>query len=136
LHRSNGQSVFEFLHVTDACSGFLAAAVASDRILIRQFSGGADNRSSILDLAARMSRLYDGVEREVAIAESADERPVVKFLDDSASRDELGFRTTVGLDDGLRETLAWYAAHGESVKPRFAEWATSVVPIGSDLATR
>jgi len=118
LKRSQGDGVFEFLHVDDAVSGLLAAAAhVSPDLETWHFSGGESSRVSVIDLARRMSRLYDGREREVRNNRSSPEKRVVKYLDCSATAAKLGWTPSWTLDQGLRGTLDWYCERINSLAP-------------------
>jgi nucleoside-diphosphate-sugar epimerase len=119
LRRSRGDSIYEFLYVADAVDGLLKAATsdAAATTPVWHFTGGPSSRTSVLDLAARLSQLYDGGRRDVVPCLSAPERSVVKYLDASATYELLGFEPSVEFDRGLSRTIDWYRSHIGSLKP-------------------
>jgi nucleoside-diphosphate-sugar epimerase len=135
LQRSDGESVFEFLNVTDAVEGLIRAAAHESReVDTWQFSGGERARYSIRELARTMSRLYDGREREVRVNTASPERRVVKYLDGTATSAALGWEPKRRPEDGIRETLDWYRRHLQELAPHpdeMAPGADRLDPLGN-----
>ena len=76
--------------------------------------GNATNTVTILDLAERIIRLSGSsskVVHEYSVMTDIDVR--VPSLGNA--RDKLGFEPTIRLDEGLLDTIRWYAAHPEVV---------------------
>jgi nucleoside-diphosphate-sugar epimerase len=122
LRRSDGESVFEFLHVDDAVTGLLhAAGRPAPAVDTWQFSGGAPNRLSVLEIAQLMSRLFDGRHRDVRVNQQSPERRVRKYLETAPTRKALAWEAKHNLDDGLRATLAWYQEHFRDLSPHAGE---------------
>jgi nucleoside-diphosphate-sugar epimerase len=103
---TDGAQRRDFLHVTDA--GRALAALADSSLT------GAVNIASgeglvLADLARRIASLTGGVEllRMGALPQRENEPPCL-VADVSRLRQELGWRPRIGLEDGLRDTVAWW----------------------------
>lgn len=115
---SDGTPTRTFCYVADAVSGYL-------KILLRGRPGEAYNigteapEIAIGDLASalvELGREYFGYEGRVIRRESADaaylqDNPVRRCPSIAKARAELGYQPGIGLTEGLRRSLAWYAHH-------------------------
>lgn len=105
----SGEATREFLYVTDAARGLVQAA--------RGYSSpepvnlGTGSEISIFALAQRVRELTRFSGNITWDMERPDGQPK-RVLDISRARDELGFEAKVPLNDGLRETIAWFEEHG------------------------
>ncbi|MDI3421620.1 SDR family NAD(P)-dependent oxidoreductase [Streptomyces luteolus] len=103
----------DFTYVTDTAAGFLALADC-DRALGHSVNLGTGQEISIGDLAEALIRA-SGRDAEV-VADPERLRPagseVQRLLsDNSRARDWAGWQPEVSLEDGLRRTSDWVAAH-------------------------
>jgi nucleoside-diphosphate-sugar epimerase len=118
LHRSDGQSIFEFLYVEDAVDALLTAASdAPESFGVFHFGPGPSARLRIQDLVGKLSVLYDGRVRTILTSEPAWERRVRKYLDISETEAALGWAAQWGLEDGLGRTLNWYRSNMARITP-------------------
>jgi UDP-glucuronate decarboxylase len=115
---SDGSPTRTFCYITDAIVGYL-------KILVRGRAGEAYNigterpEISIGDVADMLTRLgaeLFGYRGKVVRGVSADanylvDNPNRRCPDIAKARAELDFNPTVGLEDGLRRMLIWYAAN-------------------------
>jgi UDP-glucuronate decarboxylase len=60
------------------------------------------------DVAPTASLRFDGTPREPVFRGAPAAVPAVKVLDIGKARERLGWKPTLGLEEGLDETLAWY----------------------------
>jgi GDP-L-fucose synthase len=102
-----GQVSREFLHVDDAARGIVAATDAyedPDPVNL-----GAGREVKIADLVNLIANLtgYDGGIRWNT--EKPDGQPR-RMLDTTRARERFGWTARVDLEDGLRETIAWWEA--------------------------
>lgn len=111
--RSDGSPTRDYIYAADAASAYmtLAAQLDRDEVRGRAFNFGAGQPVSVKEL----------VERIIAISGRSDLRPRIlgksvpageidaQYLASDQAAGILGWRPRYSLDDGLRETLAWYA---------------------------
>ena len=118
LKRSRGDSIFEFLYVEDAVKAFIGAAERnSAEIETWHFSGGEEARTTIINLAERVSELFDGKKREVKFNVSSPERKVEKYLDVTDTVRLLDWKVDWHLETGLKTTIGWYANNINFISP-------------------
>jgi len=120
---SDGSATRTFCYVSDAITGYY-------KVLVRGHDGEAYNvgveepEVSMAELAERLAELgrahfaYSGAvvrrtseEREYLVDNPARRCPVIE-----KAREHLGYAPRVGLDDGLRRSLLWYAENRESAE--------------------
>jgi nucleoside-diphosphate-sugar epimerase len=123
----DGRQLRTFCHVEDMVRGFeLALAWTCQQPAGRAecFNLGGDQPISIRDLAGRVIdlALELGLLREPLAIEAGAFRYSQAFDDSwnripdvTRARERLGFRPLIGLEEGLRRTLAHHAGRGESV---------------------
>jgi len=110
----DGSQRRDLTYVDDAVDAFLLAA-ARDEANRRVFNVGADGHVSLLELAELVVRLA-GSGRYRTIPFPAERKSIDIgdfYADDSRLRATLGWSPTVRLEDGLKQTLAYYREHGE-----------------------
>lgn len=109
----------DYNYVDDAIDAYIRAAVAPDALGATLNICG-QTEISILDLAKLIARLMD---RELKIEQDDTRiRPlsseVDRLLGDSSLAQRLlGWRHSVGLEDGLKRTIAWYRENKSLVVP-------------------
>jgi nucleoside-diphosphate-sugar epimerase len=120
---SDGLATRTFCYVSDAITGYY-------KVLVRGHDGEAYNvgveepEVSMAELAERLAELgrtyfgYEGTvvrrtseEREYLVDNPERRRPVI-----TKARQHLGYTPRVGLDEGLRRSLVWYAENRESAE--------------------
>lgn len=113
----DGSPTREFLYVTDAARGLALAAERYDRAEPINLGSGAE--ISIRELALKIAHktAFGG---RIVWDPTRPNGQVRRVLDVRRAREQLGFDASVGLDDGLDETLRWFAAceKGASVSAR------------------
>lgn len=125
----SGQQVRDWLHVEDHARGLVAALERGALGRTYLFGGGAERTN--LEVVGAICDAVDGiapvgVPRRSLIAHVTD-RPGHDFryaIDASRSTTELGWSASRPFDDGLRETVAWYAAN--------QGWVAQVLRAGDD----
>lgn len=116
----NGENVRDWLHVDDHARGLLAAA-RRGRPGESYLFGGGNERSNraLLDLAlGLLGELAPGRDYRELITLVAD-RPGHDFryaVDTAKAERELGWRPVVPIEQGMRETVAWYLSNSEWVR--------------------
>ena len=110
---TDGTNVLEMLHVRDMIEAYLAVAANIERAEVRgqafNFGGGAPLQlSHVVREAARAWNEVSATDIEIEPEISGPKVDSVKYLDISKAREVLGWTPQISLQDGLRETAAWY----------------------------
>jgi GDP-L-fucose synthase len=101
----DGSPTREFIHVRDAARGIVLAADCYDGPL--PINIGTGGEIAIKALADKLSAVCRFEGRIVWDTTQPNGQPR-RQLDTSRARELLGFEAAISLDDGLRETVAWY----------------------------
>jgi GDP-L-fucose synthase len=101
----DGTPTREFLYVTDAVEGILAAAERYDSA--DPVNLGTGQMVSIAELAETVAR-HTGFTGRVEWDASLPGGQPRRQIDTSRARERFGFEAQVGLDEGLRKTVEWY----------------------------
>jgi len=116
--RSDGSPERDYLYVTDAIRAYMAlgmrAADADTRG--RAFNFGRGIPISALDLVERILAVANSSLRPRILGDARGEIER-QYLDSSLARNFLGWEPEVTLDDGLPETLDWYAEYLQAPRP-------------------
>lgn len=109
--RSDGTLVRDWFYVGDAVDGYLALAekVGESGIDGEAFHFGAERPLSVLELVGMILRLAGKPMLEPKVLGEAPHEIPKQHLDCSKARTRLGWKAARGIEDGLRETIAWYA---------------------------
>ena len=108
--RSDGSYVRDYFYVKDGAAAYLHLAECVARrpdLAGHAFNFSADNPLSVLDLVERILRLMDSPLRPHVLGEARHEIKH-QYLSSAKARELLGWSPRYGLDDALRETIAWY----------------------------
>ena len=100
-----GRPTREFLYVDDAAEAIVLATERYDQS--DPINVGSGSEISVRDLAQLITRLT-GFQGAIQWDESQPDGQPRRRLDISKAKDTFGFEATVGLEDGLRRTIAWY----------------------------
>jgi GDP-L-fucose synthase len=103
-----GSASREFLYVDDCADAIVAATERYDEP--EPINIGAHSEITIRDLTETIARLT-GFEGELAWDTSKPDGQPRRCLDTSRASDLLGFTASTSLEDGLRQTIAWYREH-------------------------
>jgi UDP-glucose 4-epimerase len=102
----DGTQTRDYVYVGDVARAFLLAGE----------SGRAGTYNVGTGIGSSVLELLDSLERSAGVSVERKSEPLRKgelrasALDSSRIRDELGWEPTVGLDEGLAQTFAWYRA--------------------------
>lgn len=107
--RSDGSFVRDYFYVEDAVEAYLLLA---ERMTELRLEGQAFNFSderplSALEMVRTVLRLM-GSDLEPEIRKEARNEIPAQYLSARKAREVLGWKTTFGLEEGLRRTIAWY----------------------------
>jgi CDP-glucose 4,6-dehydratase len=110
--RSDGRYVRDYLYVKDAARAYLL--VASHLAVDRKLAGAAFNVScetpvTVLELVGRITALMES-KLEPDIRDEATNEIREQYLSAERARNMLGWTPLYDLDEGLRQTIAWYRA--------------------------
>lgn len=112
--RSDGSPERDFLYVDDAVAAYLAIADALDDRVARgeAYNAGGGRPHSVREVVETLLRVADaGVEAEFR-GEGVPAGEIDRqWVDASKLRTATGWEPRIGLEEGLRRTLAWYRAH-------------------------
>jgi dTDP-glucose 4,6-dehydratase/UDP-glucuronate decarboxylase len=113
---SDGRATRTFCYATDAVAGYFQLLFSSHDA--EAFNIGADapeiSVRELTEMAARVARETLGIDVRITGARSDDadylvDNPNRRCPDLSKARAQLGYEPAVGLEEGLRRTLRWYA---------------------------
>jgi len=110
--RSDGAMLRDYLFVLDAVSAYLTLAQAMDdpALFGEAFNLGMDDPHSVLEVAQLVISLSDHPELE-PIVENRELREIHdQYLCSDKARRLLGWRPQHTLEQGLKQTIAWYQA--------------------------
>lgn len=103
-----GQASREFLYVTDAAAGLLAAAERVDDPTPINLGSGVE--TPIADLVQRIAAEI-GFDGEVVWDTTRPDGQPRRCLSTERSRSMLAWESQVALDEGIKQTVAWYQRH-------------------------
>ena len=102
-----GDQIRDWIHVEDHCRGILKALVEGKSGEVYNFGGG--NQITNMDLVKRLLKLCGKSED---LIQFVDDRPGHDFrydVDYSKSKQELKWEPSYDFDEGLKQTVCWYA---------------------------
>jgi len=125
--RSDGSPERDFLYVEDAASAYLAIADELDRDDVRgeAFNAGGGEPHAVGEVVAAITRLAGtGVEPDIQGEGNPAGEIDRQWVDPRKLRERCGWAPSVGLEEGLERTLAWYGSHPD-VRPLRTHLGTS-----------
>lgn len=118
--RSNGKFVRDYFYVEDAAGAYLQLAerLLEDRSLTgHAFNFGSYRPMTALAMVEAILDAQASPLRPLILDEAKNEIPD-QHLDCAKAHDLLGWSGGVPLDEAIRRTVAWYAAHERAAIPR------------------
>ena len=109
----DGQQTMDFAYTTDIARANILAAQSD--ITEGVYNVAAGEETSLLGLAQALLRAMDS---DLSVEHGPDRAVngvVRRLADTSAARADLGFESRVGLEDGLRELVAWWRPQREEI---------------------
>jgi CDP-glucose 4,6-dehydratase len=109
--RSDGQFVRDYFWVPDAVDAYLCLAekLPSPAFDGQDFNFGTETPMSVVELVTRIVGLMGKSHLEPVILNEATHEIRKQYLDCTKARTLLGWKPRHSLDEGLLETIAWYA---------------------------
>jgi CDP-glucose 4,6-dehydratase len=110
--RSDGGPVRDYIYVKDVVDAYIALAEASGRpdVAGEAFNFSPQSRATVREIVAAIGQVMQ-VDPNPIVLNTAAMEIRAQTLDASKARERLGWRAAWSLDDGLRETVAWYREH-------------------------
>lgn len=108
--RSDGTYVRDYIYVEDVVDAYLDLADGLDDGEVRgeAFNFSTEEPLSVLEMVDRIRGLLDDGGLEPRILDEAEGEIEAQHLSAAKARERLGWSPRWELDDGLRETVAWY----------------------------
>lgn len=117
-----GENVRDWLYVEDHADALLTVLARGE--VGATYCIGGENEARNIDLVRMICRIMDGHrpgaaphERLIAFVEDRPGHDARYAIDPSRLREELGWRPSVTLEEGLRRTIAWYLANEDWWRP-------------------
>jgi CDP-glucose 4,6-dehydratase len=109
--RSNGKLIREYFYVRDAVEAYLALAerLPDSACVGEAFNFGTEEPVAVVDLVHRILGLMARTDLAPQVLNQADTEIPEQYLDCAKARRLLGWTPHYTLDQGLRETIEWYA---------------------------
>jgi CDP-glucose 4,6-dehydratase len=108
--RSDGKFIRDYVYVEDAVDAYLhmAQAIEAKNISGDAFNFSRDEPMTVLELYRKISEVVVGSYIEPEIQNAAKAEIHSQHLDSSKARRELGWKSAISLEEGLKKTLSWY----------------------------
>jgi CDP-glucose 4,6-dehydratase len=120
--RSDGSPERDFLYVEDAAAAYLAIADGLDRDDVRgeAFNAGGGRAHPVGEVVETIIRLAGtDVEPDVRGTGNPEGEIDRQYLDPTKLRAVCGWEASVGLEQGLERTIAWYREHPDVRPPAY-----------------
>ncbi|MBU0703097.1 MAG: GDP-mannose 4,6-dehydratase [Chloroflexi bacterium] len=108
--RSDGTMVRDYLYVRDAVNAYLTLAERLDDPEVKgePFNFGMDNPKPVLEIVQTIIAVSDYPDLEPVVLADAPNEIQAQYLDSGKARRVLEWSPRYSLEEGLKETLAWY----------------------------
>ncbi len=111
--RSDGKFIRDYFYVRDAVDAYLmlAESLPDDRFVGQAFNFGNETPVAVLDLVHKILQLMDKTTLVPKVMNEASNEILEQYLDCSKARRRLNWQPKYSLEEGLRETIAWYRGY-------------------------
>ena len=108
--RSDGTMVRDYLYVRDAVNAYLTLAERLDDPGVKgePFNFGMDNPKPVLEIVQTIIAVSDYPDLEPVVLADAPNEIQAQYLDSGKAKRVLDWSPRYSLEEGLKETLAWY----------------------------
>jgi CDP-glucose 4,6-dehydratase len=109
--RTDGKYVRDYIYVKDAVSAYIALAEKYKQSLAGEaFNFSNETQMTTLEMVRLISRLMKkGIAPKIQNSASGEIRD--QHLSAKKAREVLGWKAAYGIEDGLKETIAWYESY-------------------------
>ena len=109
--RSDGSPLRDYLYVQDAVRAYITLAQQLDRSDLhgQAFNFGTDEPRTVLEIVETIVALSDHPDLDPEILGEASNEIQDQYLDSNKAGQMLGWEPVYSLENGLRETIAWYS---------------------------
>jgi GDP-L-fucose synthase len=113
-----GEDVRDLIYIDDLVEGIVSAFEKTDSYCAVNIASGT--AYSVKEVLQTILRADGYTNADVRFNADRPSTIPVRLVDVTKARTELGFKPAYGLEDGIRETLAWYRAHQSEPKTNLA----------------
>jgi len=108
--RSDGTYIRDYIYVKDVARAYmqLAESLGDDNVNGEAFNFGTQRPIEVLELVAAIQKLMNLEEFKPVITSTARGEIENQYLDSGKAHQMLGWRPRYSLEEGLKETIAWY----------------------------
>jgi CDP-glucose 4,6-dehydratase len=107
--RSDGKFIRDYFYVRDAVNAYLVLAEAVPEVAGQAFNFGTETPVSVMELVGTILGLMGKSSLSPIVLNEASREIPRQYLDCSKARRLLNWRPAYTLEQGLLETIAWYA---------------------------
>ncbi len=110
--RSDGTPIRDYLYIEDAVEGYLALAEKFEKAKGEGFNFGTNSPISVHKLVDTIIQLF-GADLKPTVLGTGKMKGEIheQYLSSERAEKALGWKPKYSLEDGLRETIAWYREH-------------------------
>jgi CDP-glucose 4,6-dehydratase len=111
--RSDGTPLRDWLYVEDAVEAYLTIAERAREpgVIGEAFNFSSSNPMNALDVTGRVLEACGRSDLDPIILASAGHEIQDQFLDSAKARSALEWAPSIGFDEGIKRTVAWYRRH-------------------------
>lgn len=115
--RSDGTFIRDYIYVKDVSSAYMqmAEALANGRAAGEAFNFSPEKAVSVVDLVRAIQKTMKCEHLEPIILNTASGEIHSQYLDASKAKQMLGWTPQYSLEEGLRETIAWYKNYFDGI---------------------
>ena len=123
----DGAAARDFLHVDDHCRALdLLLHAPSERVVGEIFNLGTGRHTTVVEMAHAICSAMGSPQHPMNFVEERPGQVLRQTADFSKACRTLGWEPWRSLEDGLRETIAWYRDHEELWRPQLQERQASI----------
>jgi CDP-glucose 4,6-dehydratase len=114
--RSDGTPVRDYLYIKDAVSAYLTLGEKLEKVKGEAFNFGSNAPISVLELVTKILNISSSNLKPIIKGKGKTKGEIDKqYLSSEKARKLLKWTPEYGLDDGLKETFAWYKSYFASL---------------------